>query len=53
MIGNNKVNLVLWPASAMLKTALLTNDDPPRHSAEDFIKKIDAARYGADSLKTG
>jgi hypothetical protein len=31
----------------MLKTALLTNDDPQRHSAEDFIKKIYAARYGA------
>jgi len=31
----------------MLKTALLTNDDPRRHSAEDFIKKIYAARYGA------
>jgi Thermostable hemolysin len=31
----------------MLKTALLTNDDPRRHLAEDFIKKIYAARYGA------
>jgi hypothetical protein len=31
----------------MLKTALLTNDDPRRHSAEDFIKGIYAARYGA------
>src|ERR1700757_1685001 len=31
----------------MLKTALLTNDDPRRHSAEDFIRKIYAARYGA------
>src|ERR1700731_488639 len=31
----------------MLKTALLTNDDPRRHSAEEFIKKIYAARYGA------
>jgi hypothetical protein len=31
----------------MLKTALLTNDDPRRHSAEEFIRKIYAARYGA------
>jgi hypothetical protein len=46
MIGN-RINPVLWPVSEMLKTALLTNDDPRRHSAEDFIKKIYAARYGA------
>jgi hypothetical protein len=31
----------------MLKTVLLTNDDPRRRSAEDFIKNIYAARYGA------
>src|ERR1700722_5697446 len=31
----------------MLKTALLTNDDPRRHSAEEFIRKIYADRYGA------
>jgi hypothetical protein len=31
----------------MLKTALLTNGDPQRQSAEEFIKNIYAARYGA------
>jgi hypothetical protein len=35
------------PVSEMLKTALLTNDDPRRHSAEAFIRKIYVARYGA------
>jgi hypothetical protein len=44
--GNNWINPV-WPVGEMLKTALLTNDDPRRRSAEDFIKKIYAARYGA------
>jgi Thermostable hemolysin len=47
MTGNNWVNLVLWPVSEMLKTALLINADPRRHAAEEFIKKIYAARYGA------
>jgi hypothetical protein len=37
----------MWPVSEMLKTALLTNDDPRRHLAEEFIRKIYAARYGA------
>jgi hypothetical protein len=31
----------------MPKTTLLTNDDPRRHSTDDFIKKICADRYGA------
>jgi hypothetical protein len=31
----------------MLKTALLTNDDPRRHVAEEFIKNTYMARYGA------
>jgi hypothetical protein len=31
----------------MLETALLTNDDARRHSAEQFIKDTYAARYGA------
>jgi hypothetical protein len=31
----------------MLRAALLTNDDPLKHSAEEFIKNIYAARYGA------
>jgi hypothetical protein len=31
----------------MVETALLTNDDPRRRSAEEFIKQIYAARYGA------
>jgi hypothetical protein len=47
MIGNNRIDPVLWPVSEMLKTALLTSDDPRRHPVEDFIKKIYAARYGA------
>ena len=47
MIGNNRVNPVLWSVSEMLKTAVLTKDDPRRQPAEDFIKKIYAARYGA------
>jgi Thermostable hemolysin len=46
MIGN-RINPVLWPVSEMLKTAVLTKDDPRRQPAEDFIKKIYAARYGA------
>jgi hypothetical protein len=47
MTGNNWVSPVLGPVSEMLKTALLTNDDPQRHSPEEFVKKICAARYGA------
>jgi hypothetical protein len=49
MTGNNQTTLsqTVWPVSEMLKTALLTNDDPRRHSAEEFIRTIYAARYGA------
>jgi hypothetical protein len=42
--GKTQVILVLLPVSAM--TALLANDDPRRHAAEEFIRKICAARYG-------
>src|ERR1700722_370834 len=47
MIGNNRINPVLWPVSKMLKTTLLTTDDARRRSAEEFIKNTYAARYGA------
>jgi hypothetical protein len=38
---------VLWPVGEMRTTALLTNDDACRRSAEEFIKNTYAARYGA------
>jgi hypothetical protein len=47
MIDNDLVNLTLWPAGEMPTTALLTIDNPQRHLAEDFIKTVYAARYGA------
>jgi hypothetical protein len=47
MIGNNRINPVLWPVSKMLKTTLLTMDDARRRSAEEFIKNTYATRYGA------
>jgi Thermostable hemolysin len=47
MTGNNGIDPVLWPVSEMLKTAVLTNDDALRRSAEEFIKSTYAARYGA------
>jgi len=47
MVGNNRTDPVLSPVSEMLKTAVLTSDDSRRHPAEEFIKNIYAARYGA------
>ena len=41
------MKLVLVPVSEMLKTVLLTNNDPQRHAAEAFIKNTYAVRYGA------
>jgi Thermostable hemolysin len=47
MTGNNRVDSALWPVSEMRTTALLTDDDGRRRSAEEFIKNTYAARYGA------
>jgi len=47
MTANNRINPVLWSVSEMRTTALLTNDDARRHSAEQFIKDAYAARYDA------
>jgi Thermostable hemolysin len=45
--AGNWVNPTRWPVGEMLKTSILTIDHPRRHSAEDFIKTVYAARYGA------
>jgi hypothetical protein len=47
MTGNNGIDSALWPVSEMRTTALLTDDDGRRRSAEEFIKNTYAARYGA------
>jgi hypothetical protein len=47
MTGNNGIHSVLSPVGKMRKTALLTNDDARRRSAEEFIRSTYAARYGA------
>jgi Thermostable hemolysin len=47
MTGNNGIDSVPWPVSEMRTTALLTNDDDRRHSAEEFIRNTYADRYGA------
>lgn len=47
MTGNNGIDSVLWPVSEMRTTALLTNDDDRRRSAEELIKDTYADRYGA------
>jgi hypothetical protein len=47
MTGNNGVDSALWPVSEMRTTALLTDDDGRRRSAEEFIKNTYAVRYGA------
>ena len=47
MTGNNGINSAPWPVSEMRTTALLTNDDDRRRSAEAFIRNTYAACYGA------
>jgi len=47
MTGNYRIDPVLWPVGEMRATALLTDDDPRRPSAEAFIKNTYSARYGA------
>ncbi len=47
MTGNYRIDPVLWPVGEMRATALLTDDDPRRPSAEAFIKNTYSSRYGA------
>jgi hypothetical protein len=47
MTGTYRIDPVLWPVGEMRATALLTDDDPRRPSAEAFIKNTYSARYGA------
>src|SRR5258707_11202199 len=47
MTGNYRIDPVLWPVGEMRATALLTDDDARRPSAEAFIKNTYSTRYGA------